>query len=406
MTGRRRAVRRLAGRARAALWGRSGGGRAATSGAAATAGPGGSGSTATDVVPEDDLGRLREAVAMVAEAERLSPVLTAAPAPVGLLASGRVVRRPHLDAHVAHLVPDRVGRGPWSEQDPGVVPVAAPVAADLVVLGKLDLQRRPKLRAVYAGAARTLVVQPSAPSSGSGVARVLGAHEVVGRHAPHLIAPLLDHGALADGTPYLVEGWVAGTPLGGQRALAAAAPHVLAGLAAVHRGHGTTRVRLSEHWGPALAGRWEAAVAAGVVPGHLASWVVDLIERDGLLRRSFIHGDLVASNVLQVPDGVVLVDWEHAQEGVLMNDAAKLHLFAADPQGVLDQVLDVLGDADPAVGAYDPLEELALCHAQLVSLYPARRSRLDGHPRAATYERQVARQVGRLDLLAKRVGRG
>ncbi|GGK56953.1 glycosyltransferase [Ornithinimicrobium pekingense] len=354
---------------------------------------------------DDPVARLREALALVAEAERAEPALPGRADDVLLLGRDRVVRRPELDPRVAALVPGRSQRAAWDPDDEGVTVLPAPVAADLVVLGKFDLQRRPKLRAVYADAGLTLVVQPPSPSSGSGVARAVRAHEVVERHAPDLVPPMVGHGVLGGGMPYLVERWLPGAPLAGARQLTAAAPQILTGLAAVHRGHGVTPVRLTDHWGGGFAERWRETCRTDVVPASLAAWVQDLLDRDGELRRSFIHGDLVASNVLSVEDRVVLVDWEQAHEGLVMNDAAKLHLFGAEPEEVLDLVVALLVEGAGAGGtAYLPLEELALCHAQLVSLYPRRSARLAGHPRAEAYERQVRRQVERLEQVRRRLG--
>ncbi len=341
---------------------------------------------------------------MVADAEQRSPVLTPQLRPTDFLARGRVVRRPLVQPHIVHLIPDRGQRSSWDPEGLDVVQLTANVRADLVVLGKFDLQRRPKLRAAYADARMTLTAQPSVASSGSGVSRVVRAHEVVGRHASRLIAPLLDHGVLDDGTPYLVEGWMSGQPIGDERTLAAAVPQILDGLAAVHRGYGISRVGLAEHWGEAFRERWLLTARSGVVPEDVVAWVQRLIDREGTLRRSFIHGDLVASNVLRSADGIALVDWEHAQEGILMNDAAKLHLFAAGPEVVLGAILSTFADEMPDVGSYSALEELALCHAQLVSRYPSRSARLVGHPRAASYERQVRRQVDRLALVRRSSG--
>jgi hypothetical protein len=109
----------------------------------------------------------------------------------------------------------------------------------------------------------------------------------------------------------------------------------------------------------------------------------------------------VASNVLVGPDGLTLLDWEHSQEAPVMHDAAKLHLFCGDPATVLDQVAEVLG-TPRRDGCFSGAEELVLVHAQLVGRYPERRARLRGHPRAEVYERQVRRQVERLEQVLDR----
>ena len=84
-----------------------------------------------------------------------------------------------------------------------------------------------------------------------------------------------------------------------------------------------------------------------------------------------------------------------------MHDAAKLHLFCGDPGAVLGLVRQTLG-TPRREGAFSGAEELVLVHAQLVGRYPGRRDRMRGHPRAEVYERQVRRQVERLEQVLDR----
>ena len=343
--------------------------------------------------------RLAEALTLVRQVERAEPTLPEADGPAELWARRRVVRRPDVHHAVHGLLPTR-DRAGWDPDADEVRVLSAHVAADLVVTAKLDLGDRVKLRAAYGQEGRTLALQETAANGVDGIARAVRAHEVVARHAPSLGPRVLGHGRLGDDVPYLVEEWVQGRPLGGGARLGEAAPEILAGLARLHRGHGLTGIPLSEHWS-SLARAWRTTVGTGVVPADLGEWVQRLIARDGLLRRSWVHGDLVASNVMGTQDGIVLIDWEHAQEAPIMNDGAKLHLFSGDPAGTLEHVVDGLGET--ASGrlrtgqGYAPVEELALAHANLISRYPARRARLEGHPRAEIYERQVRRQVERLE---------
>lgn len=354
------------------------------------------GSEDTAQPPQD---RLAAALALVAEAEALEPALPAAPAPMDFWGKDRVARRPQMDPALTDLLPVRQ-RKDWSEDAPGVRTLQAPVAADLVVMAKFDINDEVKLRAGYGQERRTLAVQPPG-KAGDGIARAVQAHEVVSRHAPGLVPPLLGHGRLAGGLPYLVETWLEGEPLLTGARLAEAAPEILTGLAAVHRGHGITLVRLSQVWAQ-LRTRWTETMASGLVPEDLGRWVEQLVARDGTLRRSWVHGDLVASNAMRTDHGVVLIDWEYAQEAPIMNDGAKLHLFSAEPDRTLEQLLEAF--ADPAAGygggagaeAYRPVEELALAHASMISRYPQRRAALEGHPRAKVYDKQVRRQVDRL----------
>lgn len=343
--------------------------------------------------------RLVAALEIVAQVEAMSDVLPEASGPVRFWGRGRVARRPEVHPSVASLIP-RPERQGWQEGAAEVRELHSSTAADLVVMAKFDVHERTKLRAAYGAEGLTLAAQPKSPTGVDGVARIVRAHEVVSRHAPHLITDVLGHGHLPSGLPFVVERWLEGKTLGSSSALSEAAPEILAGLSAIHRGHGITRVRLFDHW-PMLPRRWERTRATGLVPDDLGHWVDQLVTRDATLRHSWIHGDLVASNVMRTGEHVTLIDWKHSQEAPVMNDAAKLHLFAADPAALLDTVLDVFDDTSvhqpSGSGAgYSPAEELALAHAQLISHYPRRSARLVGHPRAGVYDKQVRRQVQRL----------
>lgn len=354
--------------------------------------PGGAGSGNEAAVAED---RLAAALDVVAQIEAGADVLPVVSGPVTFWGRGRVVRRPEVHPSVAGLVP-RPERQGWAQDGPEIRELHAATAADLVVMAKFDVHERTKLRAAYGEEGLTLAAQPRSPTGVDGIARIVRAHDVVSRHAPHLMTAVLAHGRLPGGLPFVVERWLEGQPLSTAAQLSAAAPEILAGFADVHRGHGVTRVGLSSHWGP-LPGRWEQTCATGLVPEDLGAWVERLIARDATMRHSWVHGDLVASNVMRTPRGLVLIDWEHSQEAPIMNDAAKLHLFAADPSALLATVLDVYADTgSPGAGAYTPAEELALAHAQLISHYPRRSTQLVGHPRAGVYDTQVRRQLERL----------
>lgn len=357
--------------------------------------PGRSSSAAVSPVVED---RLAAALEVVAQIEASAEALPVASGPVTFWGRGRVARRPEVHPAVAGLVP-RTERDGWAVDGPQIRTLEAATAADLVVMAKFDVHERTKLRAAYGEDGLTLAVQPKSPTGVDGIARIVRAHEVVSQHAPDLMTDVLGYGRLPSGLPFVVERWLDGQPLGSSTELSAAAPEILAGLSAVHRGHGFTRVRLSEHWAP-LADRWAKTLATGLVPDDLGAWVGRLIDRDATLRHSWVHGDLVASNVIRTPDRLVLIDWEHSQQAPIMNDAAKLHLFVADPTQLLSTVLDVLDDAGRqgagAADAFSPAEELALAHAQLISHYPRRSAQLVGHPREGVYDKQVRRQLQRL----------
>lgn len=342
--------------------------------------------------------RLAVALEVVAQIEASAEALPQVSGAVRFWGRGRVARRPQVHPAVAGLIP-RPERQGWDAEGPEVRELRSATAADLVVMAKFDVHERTKLRAAYGEEGLTLAVQPTSTTGVDGIARIVRAHEVVSRHAPHLMTDVLGHGRLPGGLPFVVERWLDGQPLGSSTELAAAAPEILAGLSAVHRGHGLTPVRLSDHWAP-LAERWEQTRATGLIPDDLGAWVERLIARDATLRHSWVHGDLVASNVIRTAERLVLIDWEHSQQAPIMNDAAKLHLFVADPAQLLGRVLDDFADprgrGSAGGGAYSPAEELALAHAQLISHYPRRSAKLVGHPRAEAYDKQVRRQVERL----------
>lgn len=346
---------------------------------------------AVAVVVED---RLAAALDVVAQIEASAEVLPEAAGPVTFWARGRVARQPDVHPAVAGLIP-RPERQGWEQDAPDVRELRLPTAADLVVMAKFDVHERTKLRAAYGEEGLTLAAQPKSPTGADGIARIVRAYEVISRHAPHLMTDVLAYGRLPVGLPFVVERWLEGEPLSTARQLSDAAPEILAGFADVHRGHGTSRVRLSTHWAP-LRQRWEQARASGLLPEDLGAWVEQLLARDATMRHSWVHGDLVASNVMRTAQGLVLIDWEHSQEAPIMSDAAKLHLFVADPASLLATVLDVFDDAGGASDAYSPAEELALAHAQLISHYPRRSAQLVGHPRAGVYDAQVRRQIERL----------
>ncbi len=348
----------------------------------------------------DATDRLDTALAVVAQVEGGEDALPATTERLTFWCRGRVARRPHLPLHVAGLVPAR-DRSGWGADRTGVQTRTQEVAADLVVLAKFDVGAHTKLRAAYADRALSLAVQPPAPSGVDGIARAVRAYAVVAPHAPSLIPKLVAHGRVLDGLSYLVEEWLDGVSLVTGDELAEAAPEVLAAMNRVREGHGLSLVRVSEHW-PLLPQLWQQTAASGLVPEALARWVSTLIAREGLMTASWVHGDLVASNMMATSDGIALIDWEYAHVGPVMSDGAKLHLFSSDPEATLATVLEAFGSTQSRANAqavsdgYTPTEELALAHANLISHYPLRKARLVGHPRAGVYERQVRRQIVRL----------
>ncbi|WP_134772643.1 phosphotransferase [Ornithinimicrobium flavum] len=349
--------------------------------------------------------RVDLALRLLARLERREQVLPAARSPREFLRQGRTVVAADLEVGGSELVPPSV-RDTLRAGAEGVDLLSAPVAADVLALAKFDLGDQLKLRAHYVGGGLTMAVapMPRGRNATDGIGNAVRAHEVVSAGAPGLRPRLVAHGRHGRSLRYLVEEWVDAAPVLTSGGLADAVAEVVAGLAAVHRVHGLELVPAGRSWGSGLAGRWEAVRAAGLVPAATGRQVAALVARDPQVRVSWTHGDLVASNVLRTPDGqVVLVDWEHSGVGVVGQDAAKLHLFSARPEETLDAVLDGWGHGVGAP-ACTAAEELALAHAYLLGRYPARRAALEGHPRARVYERQVRRQVERLEQVLARCG--
>lgn len=312
----------------------------------------------------------------------------------------RAVLAADLARDASELVP-RPLRGPLRAESEGVRRIRARVAADVITVAKFDLGEELKLRAHYVEQRLTIAVAPPAKSN-DGVGNAVRAHEVISAFAPDLGPALVADGRTGRRSRYLVEEWVDGIPVLTATALAEGAADILAGLAQIHRGYGVHSMGLAQRWGQRFLDRWAATRASGVLPETLGERVSALIAEDRTLRVSWTHGDVVASNVLRTSEGkIVLVDWEHSREDVLIRDAAKVHLFSAAPEQTLEQVLDLHGH-DPGPGAYSTAEELALAHAHLLSGYPTRRAALEGHPRAEVYERQARRQVELLERVLDR----
>lgn len=362
-------------------------------------------SSGTPRDPDRDLERrVPAALSRVQAVERREGALPGAGAAREFYAAGRAVVARDLGPGGSELVPPSL-RGTLGEGADGVRTVSAPVAADVLAVAKFDLRQELKLRAHYVEPQLTLAVAPAAPRGQAhrdAVRNAVAAHDVVSRHAPQLVPALVAHGRLGRRARYLVEEWVEGVPVLTGAGLAGAAAELLEGLARVHAGHGVGSLRLRDRWGDLLALRWEEIRATDLLPAGVGEQMAGLIAADRSLRHSWTHGDVVASNVLRTLEGrLALVDWEHSRVDVLMRDAAKLHLFSSRAEETLDQVLTVFGhDAGP--GAYTAAEELALAHAHLLSSYPARSAALVGHPRERVYQRQVRRQVERLESVLER----
>ncbi|GAA4878848.1 phosphotransferase [Serinicoccus chungangensis] len=327
------------------------------------------------------------ALDLVRQVERVASDLPRRLLPRTFVAQGRAL----LPAPAPELVRSLLPASPAPPN--GVERVASPVSADAVVLAKFALLGGVKLRAAYASPRLTLAVDGTGDLARLG--RIRASHRVVGASDPDLIPPLVAHGVLPDGACWLVEGWVDGAPLATGVSLATAAAELLERLRQVHVGHGVEQLRLVDWWDVPRRARWQETVRTGIVPPLVDEAVGGLLDAGGTVTTSWCHGDLVASNVLRAPEGLVLVDWERAGVAPVMLDAARLHLFSADPgQTLVDVRARWAWPLSP--GELGHAQQLALAHAFQLSAYALRRAGLEGHPRSAVYERQARRSVDRL----------
>ncbi|WP_298748463.1 hypothetical protein [uncultured Serinicoccus sp.] len=327
------------------------------------------------------------ALDLVRQVERVAPALPRRNLSRTFVADGRALLPAPAPELVSSLLPAAPAPATGAER------LAAPVAADAVVLAKFALLGGVKLRAAYASGRLTLAVDGSGDLARQG--RIRASHQVVGACDPALIPPLVAHGVLPGGACWLVEGWVDGAPLATGVSLAAAAAELLERLRGVHVGHGVEQLRLVDWWDAPRQEQWQETVETGIVPPLVADVVEGLLAAGGTVATSWCHGDLVASTVLRTPAGLVLVDWERAGVAPVMLDAARLHLFSGDPGRTLGEIH--AGWAWPlAPGELGHAQQLALAHAFQLSAYALRRAGLEGHPRSAVYQRQAGRSVQRL----------
>lgn len=350
--------------------------------------------TPADRVHLSQVDRAAVALEVLRQIERREPALPTAREPREFLVRDRAVRRPGPPDDLRTMLPAPL-RGEWDHTQPDLRRVTARVAADVIVRAKFDLGEQVKLRAAYGTQRRTVAVQPVRPNGTCGITNAVRAHEVVNRYAPGLVPVMRGHGEVGPGLRYLVEDWVDGVPVANSQRMAEKMSFILEGLDRVHEGYGVHTTRASEIWPAGFREQWQSVREAELVPVDVGDWVAGLLAADKLLRVSWSHGDLVASNVLGTDDGVVLIDWEHSGERPLMHDAAKLHLFAADKDALLGTLLVEWGGSEDS-GGYTPAEELALVHARFLARAPVRMAELAGHKRQGVYARQVKRQVGRL----------
>lgn len=281
--------------------------------------------------------------------------------------------------------------------------------ADVLRLGKFDVEEHVRLRAFHLARrgrrATSLRIQAQADLRAPGVRRAVRARRQVREHAPELAPRLLGHGRLeAHDLDYLQEELVDGRPPRDRGETELVLGRVLAGLARLQRAVGVERRPLSEVTHPDLPQRWERVAAELDLLPSLTAKVAGLLDRDGLVDVSLVHGDLVASNLLltgaaQAPTPV-LVDWEHARpRRPIAADLAKLHQSVRTPEVVVERCEQLLGRG--VAGSYTVAEQFALAHAEMLSWHEHRAGRADAAGRRARYDADTGRRVG---LLAELLG--
>lgn len=271
----------------------------------------------------------------------------------------------------------------------------APVAADLVLMGKFDVDRHVRLRAFYDDSSQSLRVQGIQWYGRDPISRSLEAARLVAQHSPGLAPPVLGYGRLR-GTDlgFLLEQTITGRPLNGASETLRALSQITRSLRQVHQALGIGAQPLSVVAGPSLAQSWQRSAGLLEVDDSLTETVTDLIVRDLQLDISFGHGDLVRSNVLTDGDRFTLIDWEHAGTRPVAFDLAKLHVNA----GGASRATSVLGDAlAGSVGAgprrYSLAQQLALAHVCHVARHEVRAERARAAGRLAALRVRENRQL-------------
>lgn len=302
----------------------------------------------------------------------------------------------HADVQVRRLPRYLRPKGPAGDH------LSAPASADLVRIGKFDIDRQVRLRAFYIDARQSVRFQAGGPHDG--VRRSLFAYRYLSKYAPELSPRVLDHGTVRR-APYLVEEISRGRHPRGAEQLEATIAALTAGLSAVHAGAGVRDQPLLEVLGEGFAARLRNVIAVEHVDPAVDRVVEELLGRAGTVPVSLGHGDLVASNILINSDAVTLIDWEYAGWMPVLFDVAKVHLHCTDPGRAADLLEEGLrptlrrGSRD-----YSAREQLALAHLRFLSWDVKRRRRAVAAGRLSQFEdmtRQRWRTVAQLLDLAR-----
>mgnify|MGYP001329846358 FL=1 len=238
--------------------------------------------------------------------------------------------------------------------------------ADVVAIGKFDVEREVRLRAFYERTGLSLRYQSGGPKSG--IARTLSAHEHVVRHAPGLMPQIFEDGRVRGGQ-YLIEESLFGRHPRAGKELQSIAGEVASGLRRLYEGYGIADVRLSKVLGPKFPKRWEKAARDHSISDQLADQIRSLVSRDQLVEVSYGHGDLVGTNIMMLPDrGFVLIDWEYAGELPIAFDVAKIHLHCSQPVEAARTLQVALGRPERGGAShYTFRQQIALAHARYIA---------------------------------------
>lgn len=267
----------------------------------------------------------------------------------------------------------------------------ARVNADLIRIGKFDVDREVRLRAFYPKHRQTIRFQ--AGGLRNGVTRSLDAYRYISKYVLTLSPKILDHGTIR-GAPYLIEEVAKGRHPVGPTALEATIGPLTAGLARLHDGVGVQDRALTEILGQGFQARWATVVGAERIETSLQQAVQNMLARGGTLPVSLGHGDLVGTNILVSRGGVTLIDWEYAGEMPILFDVAKIHMHCPAPDTATDLLAEGLRTSlRQGSEHFSVREQLALAHVRFLSWSTAQRRRAIVANRLSQFERIIQRRL-------------
>lgn len=333
--------------------------------------------------------RWRTALNSVSKVERRSSVLQGGRRRHQWVIYGRTAVRQSVDMAT---LPEVLGpKGEFTHE------INASARADAVKVGKFDVDRSVRLRAFYEPAGLSIRLQAGGPRSG--VVRTLHAFKHVQRHAPGLMPRIHDDGRLRD-SRFLVEESMFGVHPRAGEPLQAVAEELGSGLRRLHEGYGVREQRLSDVLGARFESRWHAAVARYELSDDLCRRVRNLVSQDRLVDVSYGHGDLVGTNIMQVPDRLVLIDWEYSGEVPIAFDVAKVHLHCADPVEAARLLRRGLGRSariNPSQYSFD--EQIAIAYARYIAWSSTRWERAEAAGRTPQLNRLIAKRAKLIEAM-------